>query len=211
MSSEINETRRRILDATAQSLVESRGRGAKMGEIAKAAGISRQAVYLHFASRSELLIAAFRHLGDSLDVKSRLAPSRTAKTGVERVERYIEFWGSYLPEIYGLAKALLIAQDTDVAAADAWRDRMVAMRDGCRAAIDALVADGMLADEWKRDEAIDAFMALLQVSNWEYLTQECGWTNERYIERMKKLAERSFVSWPGQSDIPGPRTASPGY
>ena len=197
MSSEMSKTRRRILDATVESLVESGGHGAKMGEVAKAAGISRQAVYLHFASRSELLIAAFRHLGDKLDVKSRLAPSRAAHTGVERIERYIEFWGDYLPEIYGLAKALLIAQDTDAAAAAAWKDRMVAMRDGCRAAIDALEADGMLADEWARDDAIDAFMTLLQVSNWEYLTQECGWSKAKYVERMKKLAERTFVSWPG--------------
>ncbi len=195
MSSEMSETRQRILDATVKSLVESGGRGAKMGEVAKAAGISRQAVYLHFASRSELLIAAFRHLGDTLDVKSRLAPSRAAKTGVERIERYIEFWGDYLPEIYGLAKALLIAQDTDAAAAAAWKDRMVAMRDGCRAAIEALDDDGMLASEWGRDEAIDAFMAMLQVPNWEYLTQECGWSKAEYIERMKMLAHRNFVEW----------------
>ena len=195
MSSETSETRQRILDATVKSLVESGGRGAKMGEVAKAAGISRQAVYLHFASRSELLIAAFRHLGDTLDVKSRLAPSRAAKTGVERIERYIEFWADYLPEIYGLAKALLIAQDTDAAAAAAWKDRMVAMRDGCRAAIDALEADGMLASEWRRDDAIDAFMVMLQVPNWEYLTQECGWSKAKYIERMKLLAQRNFVEW----------------
>jgi len=34
----------------------------------------------------------------------------------------------------GVAKALLLAQDTDEAAASAWKGRMVAMRDGCRAA-----------------------------------------------------------------------------
>ncbi len=195
MSSEVSETRQRILDATVKSLVESGGRGAKMGEVAKAAGISRQAVYLHFAARSELLIAAFRHLGDTLDVKSRLAPSRAAKTGVERIQRYIEFWADYLPEIYGLAKALLIAQDTDAAAADAWRDRMVAMRDGCRAAIAALDADGMLADEWTVDDATDMFMAMLQVSNWEYLTQERGWSKAQYIDRINLLAQRTFVKW----------------
>ncbi len=55
MSSENIETRTRILDATVRMLEEQGGRGVRMGDIAKAAGISRQAVYLHFSSRAELL------------------------------------------------------------------------------------------------------------------------------------------------------------
>ena len=58
MSSENIETRSRILDATVNMLEEHGGVGVRMGDIAKAAGISRQAVYLHFASRAELLVAA---------------------------------------------------------------------------------------------------------------------------------------------------------
>ncbi len=164
-----------------------------MGDIAKATGISRQAVYLHFASRADLLTAAFLYLGDQLDVDGRLAPSRSATTGVERIERYIEFWGNFLPEIYGVAKALMTDQDSDEAAATAWRDRMDAMRDGCRAAIDALHADGMLAAEWTRPKATDALFALLQVPSWEYLTIECGWSNREYIRRMTITAKRTFV------------------
>lgn len=175
-------------------LEQSGGRGVRMGDIAKASGISRQAVYLHFASRTELLIAAFLYLGDRLDVKERLAPSRAAATGVERIERYVEFWGEFLPEIYGVARALMMAQDADEAAAAAWKNRMIAMRDGCRAAIDALHADGTLAKEWTRPRATDALMALLQVPNWEYLTMECGWSNKEYIRRMTILARRTFVA-----------------
>ncbi len=193
MSSENTETRTRILEATIRILELSEGRGARMGDIAKTAGISRQAVYLHFASRSDLLTAAFLYLGDRLDVEGRLAPSRAAATGVERLERYIEFWGAFLPEIYGVAKALMTAQVTDEAADAAWRDRMEAMRDGCRAAIDALHADGDLASEWTRPKATDALMAMLQVPNWEYLTIDCGWSTRDYIRRMQFLARRTFV------------------
>ena len=193
MSSHNVETRTKILEATIRMLEHSGGRGVRMGDIAKEAGISRQAVYLHFASRAELLIAAFLYLGDQLDVEGRLAPSRAAATGVERLERYIEFWGNFIPEIYGVAKALMMAQDTDDAADAAWRDRMTAMRDGCRAAIEALHADGALAAEWTRPKAIEAFFAMLQVPNWEYLTIECGWSTKEYIRRMKILARRTFV------------------
>ena len=193
MSSENIDTRTRILEATVQTLVESGGHGVRMGDIAKETGISRQAVYLHFASRTDLLVAATRYLEEVLDVDRRLAPSRAAKTGVERLQLYIECWGNYIPEIYGVAKALMMARDTDEAAAAAWKDRMLAMRDGCRAAIDALAADGQLADGWTRPKATDALWTLLLVPTWENLTIECGWSTQKYVRFMSDLARRMFV------------------
>jgi AcrR family transcriptional regulator len=193
MSSEQTDTRTRILEATVQTLEETGGHGARMGDIAKETGISRQAVYLHFASRTDLLIAATRFLDEILDVDHRLAPSRAATTGVERLRLYIECWGNYIPEIYGVAKALMMARDTDEAAAAAWQDRMLAMRDGCRAAIDALAADGRLADGWTRPKATDALWTLLLVPTWENLTIECGWSTQKYVRFMSDLAQRMFV------------------
>jgi AcrR family transcriptional regulator len=193
MSSDKPDTRTRILEATVHMLEEHGGRGVRMGDIAKESGVSRQAVYLHFASRTELLNAATKFLDERLEVDRRLAPSRAAKTGVERLALYIEAWGNYIPEIYGVAKALMLAQDTDEAAAAAWQDRMAAMRDGCRAAIDALHADGTLASEWTREKATDVLWTMLTVPNWENLTAECGWSNSEYVERMTTIAERIFL------------------
>lgn len=193
MSSENVETRTRILDATVRILEEHGGRGVRMGDIAKAAGISRQAVYLHFASRAELLVAATRYLDEVLDVERRLAPSRAATSGAERLALYIDCWGHYIPEIYAVAKALLLAQDTDEAAAAAWNDRMLAMRDGCRAAIEALHSDGNLAPEWTPKRATDALWTMLLVPNWENLTVECGWSTRQYVRWMKTVAMRTFV------------------
>ena len=193
MSSEIIETRTRILEATVRMLEKHGGRGVRMGDIAQAAGISRQAVYLHFASRTELLVAATRYLDEILDVDRRLAPSRAATSGVERLALYIECWGHYIPEIYGVAKALLLAQDTDEAAAAAWKDRMLAMRDGCRAAIDALHSDGTLASGWSPQIATDALWTMLLVPNWENLTVECGWSTQEYVRRMQIVARKTFV------------------
>ena len=197
MSSPIVGTRTRILNAAVAMLEAREGRGVSMGDIAAAAGISRQAVYLHFASRAELLVAATRYLDEVLNVDGRLAPSRAANSGVERLALYIECWGHYIPDIYGVAKALLLARDTDDAAAAAWKDRMLAMRDGCRAAIDALHSDGALAPEWTRRNAIDTLWTMLSVQNWENLTRECGWSTRQYVKAMKNLAKRAFVEEPG--------------
>ncbi len=193
MSSEGLTTQTRILLATVRMLEEHGGRGVRVGDIAKAAGISRQAVYLHFVSRAELLVAATKYLDEVLEVDRRLAPSRAAKSGVERLALYIEAWGNYIPEIYGVAKALLLAQDTDEAAAAAWKDRMMAMRDGCRAAIEALHSDGNLAPEWTPKRATDALWTMLLIPNWENLTGECGWSTRQYVRWMKTMAKRTFI------------------
>ncbi|MCH8250669.1 MAG: TetR/AcrR family transcriptional regulator [Proteobacteria bacterium] len=193
MSRKNNETRTRILEATVRVLEEHGGRGVRMGDIAKETGISRQAVYLHFASRAELLNATTTYLDEVLDLERRLAPSRAAKCGVKRLALYIEFWGNYVPEIYGVAKALLLAQDTDEAAAAAWQDRMLAMRDGCRAAIKALHSDGKLAPGWTTKRATDVLWTMLLVPNWENLTVECGWSTQQYVRWMQTIAQRTFV------------------
>jgi AcrR family transcriptional regulator len=193
MSSEELETRIRILEASVRLLEAHRGRSVRMVDIAKAAGISRQAVYLHFASRAELLEATTRYLDEVLGLEQRLARSRAAGSGTERLDAYIEFWGNYIPEIYGVARALIAAQDTDEAAAAAWNERMQAMRDGCRAAIEALVSDGSLVEEWNTREATDFLWTMLSVENWEKLTQECNWSSRQYIRRMQAVARRSFL------------------
>lgn len=194
MSSKNLETRIRILETTVRMLEEHGGRGVRMSDIARESGISRQGVYLHFSSRTELLVAATKHLDEKLDIDGRLAPSRAATSGVERLALYIECWGNYIPEIYGIAKALLLAQDSDEAAAVAWQGRMEAMRDGCRAAIEALQADKNLAAAWTSETATDALWTLLLVPNWEALTSECGWSTEQYVDSMKTVAKRAFVT-----------------
>jgi len=194
MSRKNLDTRDKILQASAELLVDQQGNGVRMGDIAKRTGISRQAVYLHFATRTELLIATTKFVDEELQVDKRLAPSRQAQTGRERLNLYIEAWGNYIPEIYGVAKALMAAQDTDEAADAAWKERMVAMKDGCRAAIEALHKDGELSADLKPKEAIELLWAMLSVRNWESLVQECGWSNKKYVDRLKLMAAKTFVA-----------------
>lgn len=193
MSSEVSETRNRILKAAWKLLEQHQGKGVRMTDIAKEAEISRQALYLHFSKRSELLIATTRYIDVVKDVDARLAPSRSATTGVERLDAYIEAWGNYIPEIYGLARALLAMKDTDEAAEMAWNDRMQAMRHGCEAAINALDRDDVLATEHSPQQATDILSTMLSVRNWEQYTIECGWPQKKYIEMTQSFARRILV------------------
>ncbi len=192
MSSTKLETPEKILKAAWKLLEASQAGSVRMSDIAKETGVSRQAVYLHYPTRADLLIATARYMDDVLNVDDRLAASRAAATGEERLEAFIEAWGNYIPEIYGVAKGLLAMQDTDEAARAAWNDRMQAVRHGCNAAVEALKRDSVLAPEYSSSEATDILWALLSVRNWEQLTGECGWSQKRYIEAMKRLAKRAL-------------------
>lgn len=185
MSRENSDTRTRILQTTLTLLENGQGEKVRMADIAKRAGISRQALYLHFATRAELLIATTFYLDELKGSEARLAASRSATLGLERLDAFIEAWGSYIPEIYGMAKAILAMSATDEAAAEAWAQRMHDMREGCEAAITALEADGALSPRHTPKRATDLLWTLLSVRNWEQLTLECGWSQEEYMETIK--------------------------
>jgi len=164
-----------------------------MLDIAKRAGITRQALYLHFRSRSELLIATTRYIDGIKGIDERLTASRNAKIGIERLDKFIQVWGNYIPEIYAIAKALLAVKDTDKAAAEAWNERMQAVRHGCAAVVRALRDDDMLSPDHSQDQATDILWTLLSVRNWEQLTMECGWSQKKYILTLKKLSRRILL------------------
>ena len=193
MSSPNPDTRTRILQATLDLLEEGGGTGVRMSDIAKRAGITRQAVYLHFANRADLLIATTFYVDDLKQSDDRLAPSRAAATGIERLDAYLEAWANYIPEIYPIGKALMVMGHTDEEARSAWAQRMQDMREGCEAAIEALKRDWKLSTDYTVDEATDLLWTMMQLENWERLTQTCGWTQEQYTRNLKRLAHRQFV------------------
>ena len=189
-----SDTRSRILEAAWKLLEDGAGSEVRMSDIAKKAGISRQAVYLHFPKRADLLIAVTRYIDEANEVDVRLAASRGAATGIERLDAYIEAWGNYIPEIYGVGKALMAMQETDSEARMAWEGRMLAVREGCEAAVDALARDRALSPEIGEEKATDLLWTLLSVRNWEQLTLECGWPQDDYIGEMKRTARRALLA-----------------
>jgi hypothetical protein len=118
---------------------------------------------------------------------------RAASGGVERLEAFVEFWGNYIPEIYGIARAMLATRETDEAVAAAWDDRMGVVQEACRDIVGRLHRDGMLVPGWSLDEAGEMLWSLLSIGNWENLTLERGWPVGLYVDRMKEVTKRTFV------------------
>ena len=118
-----------------------------MSDIAKETGISRQALYLLFDSRIKLMIETVHYVDKVKGLNERIRPFQQATTGIERLEACVEIWGNYIPEIYGLAKALLNTRETDEATAATWNGCMSGLRDVCQKTIEALHNEGVLASK----------------------------------------------------------------
>ena len=189
MSSESISTRERILKSAWSLLELGGGNAVRMSDIAKAAKVSRQAVYLHFPNRAELLIATTRYLDEVHDIDGKLQASRNASSGIERLERWIDAWGGHIPTVYGVAKALMAMQEFDVEAKIAWKDRMQAVRDGCEAAVVALEKDGVLTESLNKTDATDMLWTLLSARNWEHLRIDCKWSQKKYLAHIQRTAK----------------------
>ena len=192
MSSNRINSKTRILDVTWR-LLESGNTAIRMADIAKAAGVSRQALYLHFPNRAELLVATTRHIDTVKNVDERLSRSRSASSGIERLQAFVEAWGGYIPEIHGIAVALRAMRNTDKEAAAAWEDRMQAVRQGCEAAVRAISEDGYLKKELTEVTAVDLLWTLLSVENWERLVLECCWSQSEYEQTLKQISEATLL------------------
>lgn len=191
MSSDNPTTRTRILEATRDMLESSPGTAARMSDIAKRAGVSRQALYLHFPNRTELFIAATRHQDAVYGLHATLDAGICSGSGRDRLTALIGIWGGYIPHIFGMAKTLMVLKETDAEAARAWNERMADFRGACAAVVAALERDGDL--RMPKDDAADLLWTLLSIPTWESLVIRCGWNQSRYVAEIEGLARMALT------------------
>src|SRR5690348_12172766 len=84
-----DETRRALLDAAVESLVQHGFAGTTTLEVQKKAGVSRGALLHHFPSKAELLVATIAHLAEmrGRDLKQR---STGLPSGPARIEAVLD-------------------------------------------------------------------------------------------------------------------------
>ena len=195
MSSGDPETRKKIMETTRQLIEKSRGQRVRMQDIAGAAGVSRQALYLHFGSRAGLMVATVQYIDEAAGLMERTQHVRDEEDGRVALDLFVAFWAEYIPSIYGLAKQLLILRETDEGAAAAWQDRMESFRNGaCRYLIERLEEEGHLAAEWEIETAIDILWTLLSVQTWESLVIASEWSKEQYATKLRQMTSDTLIA-----------------
>ena len=196
MSSRKQKTRSNILDSALRLLVERGYHGVGMEEVARDAGVSRQALYLHFNSKSELLVAMARYNDEMLNVPEIVRLEEEAETAVEAIEAGVRAYALIEPQIYEVASVVYAARRTDKAAEAAWQDRLAFRWENVRRAMARLQQEGLLAEGWTVDEATDFAWALLSLHTYEHLVVERGWSLEQFVDRLRTMLFKVLVAQP---------------
>lgn len=114
-----DETRRALLDAAVECLVEHGFAGTTTLEVQKKAGVSRGALLHHFPSKAELLVATIAHLAEmrGRDLKQR---SAALPTGPARIDAVLELiWECFNGPLFQVGMELRAAARTEPELRDA--------------------------------------------------------------------------------------------
>lgn len=154
-------------------------------DLAAAAGLSRQMLYVLFGSRAGLLMAMVDHLDARSGAGERLASLRTAIPPAQAFEPYLRAWFDYVPEVLPVARALsAAAAQGDADAAAAWGSRLDKLRAGFTHMTRAFRAAGVLKAGWTCETAADWILALTHVDLWQHLVVEAGWKPDVHVDRI---------------------------
>jgi len=190
----VSSTRERIL-STARELIEQDDGGVpSMSELARAVGISRQALYLHFPDRASLLLVLVAHVDEREDLQAGMADVQAAPDAAGQVRAWAQVQAWRNPRIAPLARALDQARHTDQAASAAWRDRTDNRMRGAAAIITRLREEGQLHPSWKTSEAAALLWELTSFRVWDDLVNESRLTPDRYVEIVTAAALATLAS-----------------
>jgi AcrR family transcriptional regulator len=184
-------TRASILEAAWNLMAEQRRLDAGMAEIAAAAGVSRQTLFLAFGNRAGVLVAMARHQDTRGDQVLRMR--QIAATGADRpaLHAFVDAWLDYLPVVYPVAIQLETGSLSDADANAAWQDRIFSQ--GVRVGLDRILgqiaAGGGLQADQDPSRLADLCLTLLVPSAWRYLVVERGWTAEAFARSRHVLVD----------------------
>jgi AcrR family transcriptional regulator len=182
-----------ILDA-ARRLFEDRDfLSVTLEEVARAAGVSRQAVYINFGSRAGLLVALVSYVDEIGDLETRIAKVLDSPTAVSALEALVDLRARYTPSIYRLASYVDAARRFDADAEASWQDRMKLRYAHSRAVAGRMAGDGVLAAGWTEAAAADLIWSMTSIRTYEDLVVERGWSVGRYRRRITAMLVQTLV------------------
>ncbi len=182
------DTASRILQAALACLRANRGSGLTMAEVAAQAGVSRQAVYLHFTDRTALLVALVRHMEEASGRAAGLAAIAAAPSARSAVTAMVAQQAADNPGHWPLARVFDSLRHDDAVAATAWQDRQAGRLGACRAIAERFHEEDGLAPHLSLETAADLLWSLTSLAVWEELVVGRGWTAERYRSHVTFLA-----------------------
>lgn len=164
-----------------------------MGEVARRAGVTRRGLYLHFASRADLILALHDHVNEALDLESSLRPVFDAADAVAALDAFAEHLARFHRKILAIDRAVVHGRHNDADLAALYDQGFEAWLGTCRWLTQRLADEGRLAEPWSMSTAADMLLALMRDEFVETLAVERGWSEDQHVELLGTLFRRTFV------------------
>jgi AcrR family transcriptional regulator len=185
-------TRARLLDA-GWAVTAEKGVGAlTLAEVGARAGVSRQAVYLHFRNRASLLVEMTRSVDRASGFVERFAAARRLPAR-EAFRAVLGEWYAYLPLILPVLRALEAAATTGDEGGEAYLERMADWRRALGLVVIALDRDRALAEGWDVETATDWTWAQAHPATYHHLVAERGWPASAATQTLTGVLERTLL------------------
>lgn len=184
-----DRTRAQLLDVAWRLLSERGPAALRMEDVASEAGLTRQALYLHFKTRSALMTALVDYVDRTQGLGELIAPVFAERDPVKALRLFLHVNAVYAPRIATIARAIDIARETDEAMAAGWEDRMASRRSAIRGLLSRLE----LGDGWTLARATDAIWALGAPQVFASLVSDRGWSVAAF-ERFLCITSASFLA-----------------
>jgi AcrR family transcriptional regulator len=186
-------TKAAILDATWELLEEQGPDLVTMSSVAERAGVSRRALYLHFSSRADLLLALHAHVDERLDLAASSQRVMEAPDAIACLEAFAGHLALFHPKIQRIDHALLRAKDTDDDVAAMAEQGMQIWLDGCRRITQRLADENRLAEPWTVVTAADFLWHFMFPEVLDRLMEQRGWSIEDYEQLLSVTFRRALV------------------
>lgn len=195
-------TRAALLAATRAILEDEGFEALTMDAVARRAGVSRRAVYMHFGSRAALIDGLFDHIAQTEGLHDSLRRVWEAPDAVAALDEWARHLARYHPRLIAVTRAIDRLRDTD---ADVARHRQRVVRAqmaGCAKLVERLDAEGRLAPPWTTATATDMLWALISTDMIDGLLTDRRWSRRHLAEHLALLFRSTFVQ-------PTPAATSP--
>ena len=187
-------TRATLLSAAHTILEQDGFEALTMGAVADRADVTRRAVYLHFASRAELVAALFDHVATQAGLRDSLAKVWAAPDAAAALDEWARHLARYHTKLLAVDRAIERVRRTDPDAAR-HRERVArAKMAGCRRLAQRLDDEGVLAPAWTVDSATDMLFALISSDVVEALTVDRRWSKQKLASHLGTLFRSTFVA-----------------
>jgi AcrR family transcriptional regulator len=155
--------------------------GAGLGAIAKMADVSRQAIYLHFSSKAELLTALHLHIFDTdvVPVVDR-HPITDEMTGLDALDAMVAVDVEVASKVWRIHEALTVARRQFPEVDETLRPREQERYDGLLKLGRRLEGEGALPPNIGAGMFADMLWGLLNIGTYQNLVNERSWSLDQY-------------------------------